>query len=155
MLLAQALRRLRELEQDSDRRYVLVQNLKVPEKLAKTHLRIEFLTACRRSNLKPRFLNDALKPVTRLFSNLPKLGSRCEDFSKYLLNGTISSTFREKAFLERLQRRLYQDLCALNLNMDVLNWIRGTCREIFQSTIALNRPRLEKKFYELTLARFL
>ena len=33
--------------------------------------------------------------------------------------------------------------------MDVLNWIRGTCREIFQSTIALNRPRLEKKFYEL------
>ena len=42
MLLAQALQRLRYFEEDSDRRNVLVQNLKLSEKLAKTHLRIEF-----------------------------------------------------------------------------------------------------------------
>ena len=149
MLLAQALRRLHELEENSDRRYVLVQNLKLPEKLAKTHLRIEFLTTCRKFNLTPRFISDALKPVTSIFAGLHKFDARCDSFSKYLLNGAISNTFKEKAYLERLQRRLYQDLCALNLKTNVFYWIKSTCKEIFCSTIDFIRPRLEKKFLEL------
>ena len=130
MLLAQALRRLQNLEGNSDRRYVLVQNLKLPEKLAKAHLRIEFLIACR-SNLKPRFIQDALRPVSSVFFNLPNFDARREDFSKYLLNGSITKTFQEKAYLERQQRRLYQNLLALKLNVNIFNWVRDTCREIF------------------------
>ena len=46
MFLARALRNIYTLEPDGDRRKVLIQTLKNPEKLAKTLLRIEFLTAC-------------------------------------------------------------------------------------------------------------
>ena len=128
---------------------MLVQSLKLPEKLAKTHLRIEFLISCRKSSLRPRFIQDALKPINSIFSSLKNFYSRRDQFATYLLNGSISKTFQEKAYLERSQRRLYEQLCALNLNLDVFNWVNGTCRAIFASTIAEIRPRLERKFYEL------
>ena len=128
---------------------MLVQNLKLPERLAKTHLRIEFLLACRKCNLKSRFINDALRPVTSVFSYLPKFDVRCSGFSKYLLNASISKAFQERSFLERLQGRLYRDLCTLNLRDCIYNWVKNTGREILHSTIAWNRPRLERKFFGL------
>ena len=63
MFLAIALRSIKNLEQNVDRQQVLAKALKNPEKLAKTLLRIEFLTACRRNKVSPRFIEDALRPT--------------------------------------------------------------------------------------------
>ena len=81
MLLAKALRDIPE--SSYDRKIVLAQNLKLAEKLTKTHLRIEFLIACRSSNLKPRFIQDSLKTVRKTFSGLRKFDEKCSDFAKF------------------------------------------------------------------------
>ena len=48
MYLAAALNNLRSVEPNVDRQKKLAETLKNPEKLAKTEIRIEFLTACRK-----------------------------------------------------------------------------------------------------------
>ena len=60
MFLARALNNVSRITANSDRQKVLVEMLKNPEKLAKTLLRIEFLTACRKAKVNPRFIIDAL-----------------------------------------------------------------------------------------------
>ena len=73
MFLARALRNIYTLESDSDRRKVLIETLKNPEKLAKKLLRIEFLTACRRERVHPRFIQEALRPVQKVFEGTAKV----------------------------------------------------------------------------------
>ena len=147
MLLAKALHDLSDT--NIDRKLVLIQNLKLAEKLAKTNLRIEFLTACRRSRLSPRFIQDSLKTVKKTFSGLRKFDEKCSDFAKYLLTGSISAAFEERAYLERKRKRLHHELCDLNLEQHVFNWVKDTCRNIYCSTIDENRPGLIKKFLAL------
>ena len=125
---------------------MLLQNLKLAEKLAKTNLRIEFLTACRRAKLTPRFIQDSLKTMQKAFSSLRKFDDKCSDFAKYLLNGSIAAAFEEKAYLERKQKRFHQDLCNLDLVSNVYNWMKDKCRQVYCSTIDDIRPGQLKKF---------
>ena len=147
MLLAKALRDISE--PNNDRKLVLIQNLKLAEKLAKTNLRIEFLTACRRSHLTPRFIQDSLKAVRYNFSELKNFNKKHSDFTKYLLNGSISAAFEEKAYLERKQKRLYEDLCNLGLDQNRFSWIKTKCRDVFWSTISTVRPGQVRKYQDL------
>ena len=128
---------------------MLAQNLKLAEKLAKTNLRIEFLTACRRSNLTARFIQDSLRTVQKTFSGIRKFQAKCAAFAKYLLNGSISEAFEQRAYLERKRKRLYQELCDLKLELSAFNWVIDSCNRVFWSTIADNRPSLVRKFRAL------
>ena len=78
MFLARALRNIYSFESIPDRQKVLVEKLKNPEKLAKTLLRIEFLTACRKEKVTPRFVEDAMQPVRRIFGQSYNVQSKCE-----------------------------------------------------------------------------
>ena len=101
MILAQALKNIKNIEPRIDRQRVLAETLKNPEKLAKTLLRIEFLTACRKFNVLPRFIEDSLKSVYKNFPNNRRVESRLQSFASSLLSEAISESFRRKAFLER------------------------------------------------------
>ena len=95
-LLAQALHYINFIEPRSDRHEVLVETLKNPEKLAKTLLRIAFLTACRREKLKPRFIEEALRPIQKIFSERNRIESKCNTFAHSLLNEAIAEAHRRK-----------------------------------------------------------
>ena len=97
MFLAATLNNLRNFEPNVDRQIELAKILKNPEKLAKTELRIEFLTACRKNNLTPRFIEDAMRPVGHIFKDNDKIVTRTASFAKVLLNEAIAETFRTKA----------------------------------------------------------
>ena len=149
MFLTQALRNIKNYEQNSDRQQVLAQTLKNPEKLAKTHLRIEFLTACRRNNVSPRFIEDALRPMNNIFRDNHSVQSRCKRLSNSLLNEAISETHRTKAYLIR-QRDRFASTIADFLDQGRLSYIHATCERIFEATIHENRPRLLSKFRSRT-----
>ena len=82
MFLAAALNNLRNCEPDVDRQKKLAETLKNPEKLAKIEIRIEFLTACRKYDLTPRFIEDAMRPVELVFNDNQKVGLRSDSFKK-------------------------------------------------------------------------
>ena len=101
MYLAAALNNLRNFEPNVDRQKKLAETLKNPEKLAKTELRIEFLIACRKHDLTPRFIEDALRPVKHIFESNTRITTRSDNLAKTLLNEAIAETFRSRAFLLR------------------------------------------------------
>ena len=156
MFLARALNNVSRITSSSDRQKVLVQTLKNPEKLAKTLLRIEFLTACRRAKVSPRFIVDALKPVYKVFGDNKSVSARCKVFTESLLNESISEAFRRKAFLLRQRSRLSASIETF-LEKEDFRYICRTCSQIFDITICENRPKLVRKFQkrlkEETLAR--
>ena len=94
MFLARALNNVFRITRSSDRQKVLAETLKNPEKLAKTLLRIEFLTACRRAKVSPRFITDALKPIDKVFRGNVSVQSRCNMFENSLLNESLSEALR-------------------------------------------------------------
>ena len=145
MFLPQALNNIKNIESSIDRQRVLAETLKNPEKLAKTLLRVEFLTACRKYKVVPKFIEDALKPVTKIFPNNERIRNRSESFSSTLLNEAISEAFRHKAFLER-RRVTLKNECSSFLSRDTLAEIAFNCNRIFDNTIRENRPRLVDKF---------
>ena len=147
MFLAQALNSLKYFECNGDRQ-VLAKVLKNPEKLAKTLLRIEFLTACRRNKVSPRFIDDAMKPIGKIFGDRHSVISKCKKLSSALLNEAISEAFKTKAFLIRQRDRL-DSAVADFLTENRLAQVRETCERVFDATIRENRPRLLKKFYVL------
>ena len=83
------------------------------------------------------------------FSGLKRFDVKFAEFEKYLLNGSISAAFEEKAYLERKHKRLYEDLCSLNLDANVFSWLIHKCREVFYSTISGIRPRQVRKYQKL------
>ena len=148
MYLAAALSNLRNFEQNIDRQKKLAETLKNPEKLAKTEMRIEFLLACRKNNLTPRFIDDALRPVKHIFDNSARVTTRTAGFAKTLLNEAISKAFRSRAFLLRQRTRLFESIrCYLDNSR--YRYMSSTCANIFDITIRENRPRLIKKFRSL------
>ena len=148
MLLASALRNLSTFETNSGRQKVLSETLKNPEKYAKTVLRIEFLTTCRRECVVPRFIQDSLRPVTTIFTNNDRIQARSICFAKTLLNEAISESFRRKAFLERERSRLFE-LMRTFLDQNRFNYILRKCHQIFDQTVFENRRRLIRKFKQL------
>ena len=148
MFLAAALSNLRNIEPNVDRQRRLAETLKNPEKLAKTELRIELLTACRKNDLIPRFIEDAVRPVRHIFSANAKIVTRTVNFAKVLLNEAIAETFRTKAFLVRQRSRLFESLSSF-LDEDRYLHISTTCARVYDITIHDNRPRLVKKFLGL------
>ena len=148
MFLAAALNNLRSFEPNVDRQKKLAETLKNPEKLAKVEIRIEFLTACRKNGLTPRFIEDAMRPVRHLFRDMYKVGTRCDSFARTLLNEAIAESFRSRAYLVRQRARLLEDMKCF-LNEDRYSFIYTTCGSIFNNTIRENRPRLVKKFINL------
>lgn len=145
MFLAQALNNIKLIEPRIDRQQVLVETLKNPEKLAKTLLRIEFLTACRKFKVVPRFIEDALKPVNKLFKNNNCIRGRADSFATTLLNEAIAESFRQKAFLERRRACLKKDVSYF-LTEEKLTQIALTCNQVFDITIREKRPHLIRKF---------
>ena len=145
MFLAQALNTIHDVESNIDRQRVLAKTLKSPEKLAKTILRIEFLTACRKYNVVPKFIEDALKPINKIFSGNNRIQNRSETFAATLLNEAIAESFRHKAFLERRRVTLKREV-SLFLTGERLAHIAHTCNQVFDITIRENRPRLVTKF---------
>ena len=148
MFLAAALNSLRIFETNVDRQKKLAETLKNPEKLAKVEIRIEFLTAYRKNDLTPRFIEDAVHPVRRIFRNNKKVITRSDNFAKVLLNVAISASFRAKAFLVRQRARPLEALTSF-LTKDRYRHIYSTCARIYDITIHENRPRLVKKFHSL------
>ena len=148
MFLAQALTNIQHIEPRIDRQQVLAETLKNPEKLAKTLLRIEFLTACRRHDLVPRFIEDSLRPVRKIFSSNHRAQNRCETFATALLNEAISDAFRHKAFLERRKTSLQKEVRSFLGGSRLLQVFR-TCNQVFDITVRENRPRLVNKFNSL------
>ena len=155
MFLAKVLTSLKNIEENDDRQEVLAKSLKNPEKLAKTILRIEFLTACRRHKITPRFIEDSLKPVNKIFPNNRKVQLKCQKLSKSLLNDAIAETYRTKAYLMRERDRLSAAIAGF-LTEDKLVRISALRERVFEMTIHENRPRLLRKFhsrvYQATLA---
>ena len=145
MFLAQALNSIKNFEPNNDRRLVLVQTLKNPEKLAKTLLRIEFLTACRRNQISPRFIEDALRPLSIIFRDNASFQSRYRKLSGSLLNDAISEAHRRRAYLIRRRDRFASTISEF-LSEDKVAYIFATCERIFAATIGEQRPRLLKKF---------
>ena len=148
MILAQALRNVRNIEPRIDRQRVLAETLKNPEKLAKMLLRIEFLTACRKWNILPRFIEDSLKPIKKNFSNNRHVEARSKVFASSLLSEAISDSFRRKAFLERRRVTLGNEVATF-LGNQRLYELKQNCNMIFDSTIRENRPGLISKFNRL------
>ena len=148
MFLARALANINTIETNVDRRLVLIQTLKNPEKLAKTELQIEFLVACRQTGITPRFIRDCIRPVRKVFEQNNKVMASCEQFGKSLLNEAISEAFRRRAFLNRERNRLFYRIRRL-LDTDKFEWVRDTCIHVFEITIAENRPRLVSKYDRL------
>ena len=146
MFLAQALGSLKYFEENGDRQQVLAKTLKNPEKLAKTFLRIEFLTACRRNKITPRFIEDSLRPVSRIFLNNSSVNSRCRQLSASLLNEAIAETHRKRAYLIRERDRLASTVKCF-LNESRISYVYATCERIFDETVRENRPRLVRKFH--------
>ena len=145
MFLARALNNVSRITPNIDRQKVLVETLKNPEKLAKTLLRIEFLTACRREKVSPRFIVDALKPVQKIFGDNDHVKSCCETFKNRLLNESISEAFRTKAYMLRQRSRLLDSIKSF-LDESRLDYVRCTCSQVFDATIKEHRPRLVQKF---------
>ena len=145
MFLARALKNIHTVEPSSDRRGVLTEALKNPEKLAKTLLRIEFLTACRKENISPRFIEEALQPVRKVLGYTHKMKSKCESFARSLLNDAIAVAHRRKAYLERQRNRLLISIRSF-LGKGRLSYILSTCERVFDITMRENRPRLVQKF---------
>ena len=148
MFLARALSNISRITTNSDRQQVLAKMLKNPEKLGKTMLRIEFLTACRRAKVSPRFITDALKPVDKIFGDNSSIQSRSHAFKNSLLNEAISETFRTKAYLLRQRDRLFSDIETF-LNENHLSYVSVTCGQVYDITIQEHRPRLVQKFQKL------
>ena len=148
MFLARALNNVFNITRSIDRQKVLVETLKNPEKLAKTILRIEFLTACRRAKVSPRFITDALKPIDKIFIGNDSVQSRCNNFKSSLLNESISEAFRRKSYLLRQRARLFAHIETF-LDENHLSYISVTCGQVFDLTVHENRPRLVKKFQDL------
>ena len=146
MFLAQALNSIKNIEQNGDRQQVLAKTLKNPEKLAKTLLRIEFLTACRPNKICPRFIEDALRPVNRIFRDNQSASLRCERLSGALLNDAISEAHRTKAYLIRERDRLASTVSDF-LDANRLTYVHATCQRVFDVTFRENRPRLQRKFH--------
>ena len=145
MFLARALRNIYTLESDSDRRKVLIETLKNPEKIAKMLLRIEFLTACRRERVHPRCIQEALQPVQKVFEGTTKVISKCRSFAHILLNESIAEADRRKTYLARQRNRLFTSIHSF-LDDERLSYGRSTFRKVFDITIDGNRPRLVQKF---------
>ena len=148
MFLARALSNISRITTNSDRQQVLAKMLKNPEKLGKTMLRIEFLTACRRAKVSPRFITDALEPVDKTFGDNSSIQSRSHAFKNSLLNEAISETFRTKAYLLRQRDRLFSDIETF-LNENHLSYVSVTCGQVYDITIQEHRPRLVQKFQKL------
>ena len=130
MFLARALNNVFRITRSSDRQKVLAETLKNPEKLAKTLLRIEFLTACRRAKVSPRFITDALKPIDKVFRGNVSVQSRCNMFKNSLLNESLSEAFRRKAYLLRQRDRLFTHIEAF-LDENHLSYVSVTCSQVF------------------------
>ena len=145
MFLAQALNSIKNYEANVDRQQVLAKSLKNPEKLAKTLLRIEFLTACRRHKLSSRFIDDSLRSVYKIFPNNQSVGKKCGRLATSLLNEAIAEAHRTRAYLLRERDRL-GSATADFLTQDRLAELHNTCEYVFNATIHENRPRLVKKF---------
>ena len=141
---------LRDFEPNVDRQKKLAQTLKNPEKLAKVEIRIEFLTACRKNDLIPRFIEDALRPVKHIFKDNERVATRSSNFAKVLLNQAIAESFRTKSFLMRERARLSESTASF-LSQDRHRYILTTCARIYDVTIRENRPRLVKKFQGLKM----
>ena len=139
MFLARALPTISSYTTRSDRQEELTKMMKNPEKLAKMILRIEFLTACRKAKVSPRFITDALSSVTKIFSNKTAVKSRCDVFMTSLLNESITEAFRTKAYLLRQRNRLSSQIEEFLETQNVIS-IRQTCSEVFDTTIEENRP---------------
>ena len=148
MYLAAALNNLRNFEPNVDRQKKLAETLKNPEKLAKTELRIEFLIACRKHDLTPRFIEDALRPVKHIFESNTRITTRSDNLAKTLLNEAIAETFRSRAFLLRQKARLFESIESYQ-DRDMFRYISSTCANIFDITIREKRPRLLQKFRSL------
>ena len=148
MILQQALNEINLTEKNIDRQQVLAKTLKNPEKLAKTLLRIEFLTACRRNKVSPRFIEDALNPLRKVFQSNASIQSRCSNLSSSILNDVISESFKTKAFLLRQRDQLTSNTSGF-LDEDRRAHIYFMCDQIFNETIYTNRPRLVKKYQSL------
>ena len=145
MFLGRALNNISNITSSIGRQKVLAETLKDPEKLAKTLLRIEFLTACRKAKVRPRFIGDALKPVVKVFGDNAAIVSRCRAFSSSLPNEAIAEAFRKKAFQLRQRDRQLTDIHSF-LNEGSLPYVQSTCSEVFEKTAEENRPRLIRKY---------
>ena len=145
MFLAKALNNINLIEPRADRHEVLAETLKNPEKLAKTLLRIEFLTACRREKLNPRFIEEALRPIRKIFSGKDKIQSKCNTFAHSLLNEAIAEAHKRRAYLVRQRNRQLTAIRSF-LDEDRLWYIHSKCEQIFNITIRENRPGLIQKF---------
>ena len=145
MFLARVLHTVYDMETSSDRREVLVETLKNPEKLAKTLMRIEFLTACRREKVSPRFIEDALQPVQKIFGSARNVQSKCWSFARSLLNESIAEAHRRKAYLIRQRNRQFASIHSF-LGEERLSYILSTCEQVYDITVRENRPRLIQKF---------
>ena len=136
MFLARALNIINSIGASSDRRAVLIETLKNPEKLAKTLLRIEFLSACRREKVNPRFIEEALKPVQKIFEGVNKVQSKCKIFAHSLLSEAIAEAYR-RAYLERQRNRQFASISGF-LDEERLRFIHSICEQIFDITIREN-----------------
>ena len=142
-----ALNDLKVVEPNGDRRQVLVNILKTPMKLASIIVRLGFLLSCRKSGVVPRFIDNATSSVDKIFAGSEVIQRECKTFRVKLLNESIKDAFRNKAFLERCQRRQEGDL--RQVNSRIFTWMKTACRAVFEDTLYTGRQRVERKFRQL------
>lgn len=143
-----ALKELNNVERNSDRRKVLVSVLKTPMKLANIILRIGFLIACRRADVVPNFITQATSSISKTFAENRAIQKECEALQFRLLNESIKDAFRSKAYLERCQRRHLHDILS-EIDKPVFEWMKTSCRRIFEDTMENGERRLTHKFWNL------
>ena len=142
-----ALNDLKSVEPNSDRRQVLVKFLKTPMKLAAVIIRLGFLLSCRRAGIVPRFIANATSSVDKIFAGNVAIEKECKTFRTKLLNESIKDSFRNKAYLERCQKR---DELELNqLDRRIFSWMKTACRRVFEDTLFTGRQKVARKFHEL------
>ena len=147
-----ALADLNNVERNCDRRQVLASVLKTPMKLASVILRIGFLTACRRADVIPNFITHATSSISKTFPENQTIRKECVTFQSRILNESIKDAFRRKAYLERCQRRHLHGVLS-EVDRIVFDWMKTSCRRIFDDTMKAGEKRLAHKFHNLVQSK--
>ena len=84
-------------------------------KLARTTCKINFLTACRRHSVYPKFITSATSGISKLeVGRSPRISAKLDDMRTSILNEEIKNGFRTKAYLDREVARAQIYIDSLN-----------------------------------------
>ena len=123
--------------------------LKTSVKLARTEIKINFLTACRRASVYPKFIDAATRGLNKLDSvQCHRVRSKVDDLKLSILNEEIKNGFRTKAFLERETIRAQQYIDSLDITTRL--WILSRSARCFLEEQHEGSMRLTKKLKGLT-----